>query len=278
MRTTLTGRLCYNGVVTRNFSKILLAGDFHGNANHAERVFWRARAEGAEAVVQLGDYGFGWETRQYKGTGGVVECAFTRTMEKFVARTDIPFYWIDGNHENFDLLESTLGGLYPEDDGTYMLRPGVFYIPRGTMLNWSGVRILCCGGAVSVDRRHRTPYVSWWPQEAITDENVERCALQGEADILLTHDFPWECNIVDRHLAPYWGEEANTNSSLDRMRVSTILNECRAYAVFHGHLHIPYYEEIRYPNGSAVVKGLDCDATPLDGSTHLLDLGALASA
>ena len=264
--------------MTETPNKILLAGDFHGNVAHAERVFARAHGE-ADAIVQLGDYGFGWDRENEK-------CNFTAEIGAMAAAYAIPLYWIDGNHENFDFLEQTLAGLKPQEDGTYRLTDdpvGVFYIPRGTVLEWGGKRILCCGGAVSVDKRYRSNFVSWWWQEAITEDDVDKCADAGPADILLTHDFPWECNVVDRHLDPYWGEEANTNSSHNRMKVSTILDRCGAQQVFHGHLHIPYTEKIRSPywdqnfprsTRTVTVRGLDCDATSLVGSTHLLDLGA----
>ena len=251
--------------------KIILAGDFHGNLFHAEQVFHHAQGKGAEAIVQLGDFGFGWE---FTRSGA---CKFTEQIGEMAAQHGVPLYWIDGNHENFDLLEQTLAGLTPQADGTYRLSAdpvGVFYIPRGTVLEWDGQRILCCGGAVSIDKGRRRQGVSWWPQEPIGDSDVEKCFEAGPADILLTHDFPMECNIVDRHLDPYWGEEANANSQANRKRVSKILVGSDARRVFYGHLHISYEERI-YPLGHEVtVRGLDCDATTMRSSTFLLDLSS----
>ena len=240
---------------------ITLAGDWHGNVQHMRWAYAVACRHDTDVIVQLGDFGFGFDKRQYKGTGGRLECVFTHQISKIAQETGIPCYWLDGNHENFDLLEETLADLTPEEDGTYQIAPMVFYIPRGTAMTWGGKRWLCCGGAVSVDKLRpppgRVPYISWWPQEAITDEDVETCRLAGQADIVLSHDMPFGPTIVDRHLGAYWGEEAQRNTEANQTRLTTILENSGARELFHGHLHIPYTEEIINRNGPVVVTGLN---------------------
>lgn len=260
--------------------KILLAGDWHGNVQHMRNVFARACRVEADIIVQLGDFGFGWDRKQFKGGNGLVECAFVRQCEKMVEETGIPVYWLPGNHENYDMLDYSIEGeatmnVVPwplQEDGTYECRPGVYYIPRGTVMHWGEKTFLVCGGACSVDKKMRQPFISWWPQEQINDDDIAKCAEAGQVDILLTHDFPIECTIVDHHLDPFWGEEAMANTLRGRTDVSKILAACGAKNVFHGHLHISYVEKIIVNGQEVGVMGLDRDTTPLYDSTHLLNV------
>lgn len=265
--------------------RLLLAADWHGNSQHAQNVFAHAARVGAAAILQLGDFGFGWGSLQRKGTGERYDL-FTDNISKFAERTGIPCYWIDGNHENFDALEERLiNGAVLRMDGTWEIADNVFYIRRGTLLNWDGVKFLCCGGASSVDKqwrldkmKHPKSHAIWWPQENITEADVEKCKAQGKADVLLTHDFPIECKVVDRHLDPSWGEEAQQATIASRYKISGILANCEAKRIFHGHLHLYYSEMISYQHRRLTrdryrchVTGLQRDGYSMRESTFLFD-------
>ena len=256
--------------------KILLAGDTHGNMYHMQNVMAHACRVEADMVFQLGDFGYGWHFANRRD-------AFCQGVSKLVQQTgniatgnrEIDVYWLDGNHENHTSLRIVCKEMEDEEDGTYMLEPGVFYVPRGTLLEWDGIRFLVVGGATSVDRDHRKPGASWWPEERLTDEEVE-FACAADADVLLSHDFPWECNIVDRHLSPYWGERAQRDTMASRQQISRIVRETGVRRVYHGHLHVRYDEDIQVDNGidgthTVHVTGLDCDNNPMDLSTLLID-------
>jgi predicted phosphodiesterase len=254
----------------------LLVGDTHGNPGPLKGIMDLARTSLVKRVVQLGDFGYGFDKTQLKGGGTKVVCAFTAQCSKHVTRVGIPLYWIGGNHENYDLLEEHLAELEPDDEGCYELQPGVFYIPRGTLFDVDDTSILTCGGAVSVDKLWRLEYqmrtgtAIWWEDEPITDEDVALCASKGAADILLTHDFPWEVTIFDRHMTPGFGPEAVPMSALNRQRVSQILHACGATRVYHGHLHHSYQEIIL---DGVMVRGLNRDESPLSQQCELLEIG-----
>jgi predicted phosphodiesterase len=250
-------------------TKILFAGDWHGNIQHARNVFSHACRVEADAIFQVGDFGFGWDRKQFKDTGGKVECVFTHKLAELVEETGIPLYWIDGNHENFDFLAhymSTARQL-DEDDGTFALYPNLFYVPRGTILEWSGVKFMCVGGACSVDRQSRTPGRSWWPQETLTDADVAKATNAGHAEVLISHDAPFESKIVDKHLNPEWGEQAVHDTFVNRHRLSMILKSSRASMVIHGHLHFHYVAK----NGPMTIMGLHRDTMTMEESTFLFD-------
>lgn len=247
--------------------KILFAGDTHGNLQHVRNVFAHACRVEADIIFQVGDYGWGWDRTQFSGTGGKIECHFTHKVAELAKDTGIPFYWIDGNHENFDFLEAVIGDLFPASDGTYQLYPGVFYVPRGTVLTFDSVRFMCVGGACSVDRLDRVPGRSWWPQETLTDADVDKALKAGNADVLVSHDAPFESKIVDKHLNPYWGQQAVEDTYTNRHRLSMILNKCNASMVIHGHLHFHYVAM----NGRRTIRGLNRDTMPMIESTWLFD-------
>jgi predicted phosphodiesterase len=247
----------------------LLVGDVHGNQMHTEQVFYRARALKADRIVQLGDFGYGFDV-DIDG-----KCKFTKWCSRKVEEFGVPLYFLGGNHENWDMLEVwDQRTTAPKE-----LSPGVFYVPRATMHTVTGVRVLFCGGAASVDweyrKRHQklTGKKVWWPQEGISKADVDRCAALGHAHILLTHDFPWECTVVDRHLSDYWGVVAEERTKCNRRRVSQILANCGASKVYHGHLHRDYLEMIHDANGhDVIVQGLNCDNTPLWACAQLITL------
>lgn len=251
-------------------TRILLAGDTHGNFNHTQAVFAHACRQNADFIFQLGDFGFGWGLSQRKVTGEPYD-VFTAWVSKLTEKAECPFYWLPGNHENYDFLYQTTGEMASEEDGTFQIEPGVFYVPRGLVLEWGGKRFLCCGGAASVDKKMRVPHRSWWPQELITAEDLKNCHEAGKADILLSHDFPWEVNVVDRHLDPFWGEEAQLNTRTNRMLISNIASWAGIRRVYHGHLHRFYRETIRLNDKPVIVTGLTCDGNPMSESTMLID-------
>ena len=253
--------------------KLLLAGDTHGSTYHMNNVFAHACRVEADVIFQLGDFGFGWSA----SVAGVDD--FTHDVSQLTERTGVPCYWLPGNHEGYWALAALLARLEPEADGTFQTAPGVFYVPRGTMLEWDGIRFLCCGGATSVDRDYRKPGESWWPEEMLTEEDVQKCIAatkENPADVLLSHDFPFEITVVDRHLAPHWGERAQADTIASRQRVSRILDASGARYAYHGHLHLKYDESMKTISGRDVeVHGLDCDGTPMSTSTLLLDTETL---
>ncbi|MGY1653420.1 hypothetical protein [Geodermatophilus sp. SYSU D01119] len=74
--------------------RVLLAGDWHGNAVWAGKVLALAARHGVSTVLQLGDFGF---SAQGEGMLDVLSW----TAEAF----DLTLLVVDGNHEDFPLLE-----------------------------------------------------------------------------------------------------------------------------------------------------------------------------
>ncbi|MGP9761051.1 hypothetical protein [Corynebacterium sp. AOP12-C2-36] len=75
--------------------------------------------------------------------------------------SDIDYRFIDGNHENFGILD-------PDAPEPVQMFDSVTYIPRGSRALLAGAEILFFGGVSSADTAHRTEGKSWWTAENIS--------------------------------------------------------------------------------------------------------------
>jgi len=92
----------------------------------------------------------------------------------------------------WDLIEERVGrhGKSPIE-----IEPNIFYCPIGSTLDINGTVIMFVGGADSIDKRYRTPRLSWWAQEVLTDEDYDYIVSTVErADIIVSHTCP---NLFD---------------------------------------------------------------------------------
>jgi hypothetical protein len=250
--------------------RVFVAGDIHGNPAHAEYLFNEAVGHNAEAIVQVGDCGY-WEHTE----GGVV---FMNLLAELVASSGVRFYFIDGNHESHTLLRSRYGPggdkHNPTPEGFWTIRPGVYYVPRGTRWEWNDVRMMGLGGAYSVDKDWRLqieqyggmqrngrhgpptgPRTQWWPEEELTDEEVDAALARSDErlDILFTHDRP-------RAAHPPWDRKDLLECQPNQDRIQRVIKALRPRLVVHGHLHLRYQDQIRSDGDSwTTVIGLDCD-------------------
>jgi hypothetical protein len=240
---------------------VLLVGDLHGNANALQRAFLQAHYAGASAIIQLGDFGFGWRLDDGK-------CAFTSLVADFVRQSEIRFHFLDGNHENFDLLYA----IPKDENGHREVAPGVFHLHRGSKLSIGSTTFLAMGGAYSVDKPNRREGVSWWPQEAITDEDVERALAAGQVDVLLSHDIPRGIQDEEK-VAPYldriFGTGAAENAFVGQTLLRQVLDACGAQRAFHGHLHYFHETWLGAQGEGVLVVGLNKEDEP--DSTILLE-------
>jgi predicted phosphodiesterase len=206
--------------------KVLILGDVHG--------FWTemnvtiAHAIGTHPdithIVQVGDFGYGWTSipgfKPFKASRGYFsdeELAIYEAAEKL---------WLDGNHENHDKLDN--------DGGAW--QPDWKHMPRGSVLEVDGYRMLFFGGGSSVDRSDRISHVSWWPQENITYGQVQACleSVDGPIDALFSHDHA-EC--VPYSDSRYKSEDPPSKGNREMLQV--LVDHFQPDYHFFGHHHAP---------------------------------------
>lgn len=77
---------------------------------------------------------------------------------------------VTGNHENYDVIEK-LPTTTKFDGEVYRAADSVFIAKFGNIYNIGGYDCLCIGGAESHDKQFRKEGISWWRQEAITEQD-----------------------------------------------------------------------------------------------------------
>lgn len=167
---------------------IYVTGDIHGEHSIrklSSKRFPKQRELGREDyLIICGDFGLIWnENRRGK-----------RRDEYWLDWLDNKNFttlFIDGNHENFNLLES-----YPIEmwngGKVHRIKENVLHLMRGQVFTLEGQTFFTMGGGTSIDKEFRVEGKSWWPQEAISlqefDEAIENLdKYNWKVDFVLTH-------------------------------------------------------------------------------------------
>jgi predicted phosphodiesterase len=242
-------------------TRIAFVGDWHMNPGWAVKAINYAADQGADVILHLGDYGYTF-SKQFR----------TKVDGALIAR-GIPLLFVDGNHEDFDwLLAKPLDpetGLRPVTEATW-------HLPRGYRWTWGQSRFLAVGGAHSVDRQWRTAHDSWWPQELLTEEEVEFICAGGQADVIIAHDAFRESPIPGlektSHLFP---AEEIVASDKHRELLQRVVEATQPESYWHGHYHRYYNVNVYKDWGAIEVTGLNCDGYDLVNNVVVIDLADL---
>lgn len=235
-----------------------LAGDWHANVDHAVAAIRYAKEQGANVLVHVGDFGFRFERR------------FVEAVIVQLFRLDMPLMFVEGNHDDPSPLNDPLA-----PNGLCEIGQNLWHIPRGFRWRWAGKTWLGCGGAHSVDRQWRIPGYSWWPEETITEADVDRCST-GPADVLVCHDTPAGYRIPglgDGSVFPA-SEIAAAERHRDVLR--RIVDATHPRTIVHGHYHLAYDVDVDLGYGPVRVVGLDMDGGALDRNVRVFDIEEFA--
>lgn len=206
--------------------RVAVCGDWHGNMGWLRTLARSVRglAPDVTTILQLGDW---WmdpaETDAVFADAGIERVYVTL-----------------GNHEPWatvaPLLSAHRGAAVRVSRITWLLpRPGRLTIGDRTVLS--------VGGAASLDRTWRTEGRNWWPDEAITEDQVERAIAGGRADVMLTHESPAGTPVravreVLRRNPMGFPRDALAESAASRERISTVWDAVRPTLLMHGHMHV----------------------------------------
>jgi calcineurin-like phosphoesterase family protein len=233
-------------------SRVLIAGDSHGNTGYLRTMIDRAVKHGADRIFQLGDMGY-WEHEP----SGV---KFLNQVDAYAAKKGVTVYFLDGNHDKTSLLLKKYN--MHDNDGFIMVRPNIRYAPRGHRWTWDKVRFAAFGGAYSVDKQwrldlekqRRRPESVWFPEEEMSDEDLDGFLTDTSlVDVLLAHDKP-------RASAPKWNRKDVAGCWPNQDRIQRAAATLRPAWLFHGHLHYRYSDVIQLAGDVwCRVEGLDAD-------------------
>lgn len=162
---------------------ILITGDTHG---YFRKIYKNTNIEQLDKndyVIVTGDFGYMFNT------------SLSCNMEKkLLENVDTNILFVDGNHENFDMLngykvEQWHGGKI------HRLSDNIIHLMRGQVFEIDNKKIFTFGGAESIDKVWRIPGISWWeaemPNEEEMNEGLENLKKYDmNVDYIVTHALP----------------------------------------------------------------------------------------
>lgn len=161
---------------------IYVTGDTHRQQDFAKLLrFARENPQltKKDYVIIAGDFGGVWD-----------QSTLEEDLRPYEA---LPFsvLFVDGNHENFDLLNS-----YRVDEWhggkVHLIKPDIIHLMRGQVFELEGNTIFTFGGATSIDRYMRQEGITWWKEEMPSfeelDEGIANLKRYGNSvDYVITH-------------------------------------------------------------------------------------------
>ena len=159
---------------------IFITGDTHGHVDFKKLLALREKNLSFEDyLIILGDAAIVWS---------IGELDYYKNLYRSLGCTIL---YIDGNHENFELL-NTFPLVEFKNALMHQIDEHIFHILRGEILILENKKFLCIGGATSIDKLYRIPYVSWWPEEEINQHDIDNALnnlakYDDKVDYVLTH-------------------------------------------------------------------------------------------
>lgn len=161
---------------------IYITGDTHGDARRLSRQKLKNLKAG-DILIICGDFGFIWD-------GSPKE----QKILKNLGNRPYHICFIDGTHENFDLL-NTFEDEEWKHGHTKKICGNLHYLKRGEIYHMDGLKIFTMGGGESPDREMRIGTEHWSKNELPSKEDLQNGIFKlgrehNEVDIILTHEPP----------------------------------------------------------------------------------------
>ncbi len=159
---------------------VYITGDTHGDADRLSKSALKQLDYG-DTLIVCGDFGFVWDDSKAE-----------QKILKAFSKRKYNICFIDGSHENFDILNS-----YPVTSWSggkvHKISDNIFHLMRGQIFTIDGLRIFTMGGGESPDldlrieenpsAKHAVPSKQELLEGANNLENVD-CKI----DVIVTHE------------------------------------------------------------------------------------------
>ena len=155
---------------------VYVRGDIHGKFDEILSFRDKMQLNKQDSIIILGDAGICWRNDKKDMN------YYIKEWEEY--ENTPMLYFIDGNHENFDILKSLT-----IDDGEGIISKHIHWLTRGIVKEFNGKKCLFIGGAESLDKLRRTEHLSWWADESITDDDIKLIDVD-KYDYVFTHTCP----------------------------------------------------------------------------------------
>ena len=204
---------------------IYVTGDIHADIDigklSTDRFPQQKSMSKNDHLIICGDFGLVWDDSRHE-----------HYWRKWLMDKNFTTLWVDGNHENFELL-----GKFPLVDmfggKVREICPSIYHLERGQIYSIEGKKFFTMGGASSHDKWCREEHISWWKEELPTTAEMNAAidvlnANNWEVGYVLTHCAP---ESVQALLAP-WYENDSLTAFLDRVQ-----QDLQFRRWFFGHYH-----------------------------------------
>lgn len=212
-------------------AKIFITGDTHGAIDISKLSFFEYADMDItkdDILIVAGDFGVPWSNPADMLDGALIN---------FYDSLPLTTMFIDGNHDNFIALKK-LPTCEKFGVTCGAVSESIYHIRRGEVLDVAG-GILCIGGANSVDKLARTPYVSWWPDEEITEEDIDKATkaiAMHQPSVVISHDAPYSV------LKTLYGKgnafQTNSSKALETLYQYIKENNTSITDWYFGHHHV----------------------------------------
>ena len=161
-----------------------ITGDLHQSIDICKLAVHRfpiqKELDKSDVMIVCGDVGLVWD--------GSKEDKY---WQKWLNGKNFTTFCCLGNHENYNLINDypiieVFGGKARE------IQPSIFYAISGEIYTINGKKMLFINGADSHDKEWRTEGKSWWPQEQITEAEIDNAlenltAHNFQVDYIISH-------------------------------------------------------------------------------------------
>ena len=161
---------------------IYVTGDTHGDINRFKDPAMK-KIKSSDTLIVCGDFGFIWDGSRKE-----------RSVLKKLASKNFTIAFVDGCHENFELLES-LPVTEWNGGKVHMVAPNIVHLMRGQIYTIEGKQRFAFGGGHSQDYEFRREGDMWWEREQPSHDEIREAirnlAEYGNAvDFIITHEPP----------------------------------------------------------------------------------------
>ena len=212
--------------------RIFITGDTHGVINTYKLIYFPEHQDKLnltkdDVLIVAGDFGVPWDGYDKDNID----------LINFYEDLPVTVMFVDGNHEDFTELNKLpttekFGALCG------IVSDHIFHINRGEVLDIDGKKILCVGGANSIDKAFRVAYESWWPDEEISHKDIEKAinaVKRQNPDIIVSHEAP--LSIVKTLHGRYTLKD-NSSSALEGLYQYIRNNDNNVTDWYFGHHHV----------------------------------------
>ncbi len=209
---------------------IYVTGDTHGDIDRFKDSAMK-KLKKNDTLIICGDFGFFWDGSKKE-----------KSVLKKLASKDYTIAFVDGCHENFDILES-----YPISEWNggkaRIINKNIVHLMRGQIYTIEDKKIFTFGGGHSQDFEFRGSSENWWEREQPTHDEIREAIRNldennNTVDYIITHEPPAslkDCLNVD---------------VLQRLEVHAffedIIKTCKYSKWFFGKCHIDKHIPIRF--------------------------------